>query len=149
MVFRILCCVAAEVLLQTKRCLISLTARCIPRKKNVLVAQLSRPNQILPTEWSLFLRGFEAICRVFGHPVSFSLPPIPMLSFLYTCLRLQTRWHGSKTRPNTLRTIYQPMPSLLLLSRVLSLVPVALLWPHKGWFADLLSLLVNKPLGFS
>ena len=45
-----------------------LIARYIPGRKSILLDQLSRPDQILPTEWPLLLGVFKEICEVFGRP---------------------------------------------------------------------------------
>ena len=49
-VSRVLCCMAAEVVLWTERHSLSLTATYIPGKKNVMADQLSHPDQVLPME---------------------------------------------------------------------------------------------------
>ena len=64
----VLCRMAAEVVLWIERHLVSLMTRYIPGKKNIVADQVSRPDQVLPTEWSLLPRVFEEICRVFGRP---------------------------------------------------------------------------------
>ena len=66
-VAHVLCCMVAEVVLWTNRHSVSLMARYNPWKKNVPADQISRPNQVLPTESSL-LRIFEGIRGVFGRP---------------------------------------------------------------------------------
>ena len=58
------------------------------------------------------LRGFAGCSAV---PISTSLPPSPMPSFLYTYLWFRTRWLGSRTHSNTLGKICLPMPSHHLL----------------------------------
>ena len=47
----------------------SVTARCIPKKKNILADQLSHSDQILPTEWSSLPWLFNTICEAFGWPL--------------------------------------------------------------------------------
>ena len=63
-----LCLMSSVITQWTKRHSVQLEARNIPGKKNILANQLSRPDQILPTEWSMLPRVFEEICRVFGRP---------------------------------------------------------------------------------
>ena len=67
-VCRVLCHMAAEVVLWTKHHLVSLMARYILGTRNVLADQFSHPEQVLPTEWSRLPRVFEGICWVFGCP---------------------------------------------------------------------------------
>ena len=40
---------------------VALTARYILGEKNILADQLSRPDQVLPMEWSLLPRMFDVI----------------------------------------------------------------------------------------
>ena len=49
--------------------MINLTTQYLLRKKNILAEQLSRTDQVLPTEWSLLLWMFGTICREFGQPL--------------------------------------------------------------------------------
>ena len=67
-VSKALCNLAQEIVLWTEVHSITLSARYIPGKKNVLADQLSCPDQVLPTEWSLLPRVFDAICEVFDCP---------------------------------------------------------------------------------
>ena len=156
-VSRILCCMVAEVVLWTRHHLVSLTARNIPKKKKKFADQLSHSNQVLPMEWSLLPRVFQDICKVFGHP------------------HLKSLWHPlqcqapalllTSSGPDGLETECVPAPLgpsvYLCLPAVWSaqagLVESASfnrtlvgsrgpLWSQKEWFADLLSLLVDKPL---
>ena len=56
----------------------TLSARYILRKKSILVDQLSRSEQVLPTKWSLLPRVFDAICEVYSHSLSVYIPwPFP------------------------------------------------------------------------
>ena len=68
MVFHVLCRMANEIVLWTERHLVSLMARYIPGKTNVLAEKLSRPDPVLSMEWSLLPRVFERICRVLIIP---------------------------------------------------------------------------------
>ena len=67
----VLCHMAAEVIFWTECHSVSLTARYIPGRRNVLADFLSCPDQVLPTEWSLLLREFAGSSVV---PISTSLP---------------------------------------------------------------------------
>ena len=46
----------------------TINARYILGKKSVPTYQLSRSDQVLPTEWSLLPWVFDFICKVYGHP---------------------------------------------------------------------------------
>ena len=61
-VSKMLCDLAQEVILWTELHSGTLTARYIPREKSILGDQLSRPDQVLPMEWSLLPRVFYVIC---------------------------------------------------------------------------------------
>ena len=63
-----LCMMASVIILWTERHLVHLEAHYIPGKKNILEDQLSRPDQVLPTEWFLLPHVFNGICRAFGCP---------------------------------------------------------------------------------
>ena len=63
-----MCNLAQEIILGTELCFVTLSARYIPGKKNVLMDQLSHPDQVLPMEWSLRPMAFDAICQVFDRP---------------------------------------------------------------------------------
>ena len=117
--------------------------------------QLSRPDS--SHRMVLFFRGCSRrFMRCSVAPISSSLPPMPMPSFLCTCLRFRIRWRGSMTRSNTLETIYRPLPSLRLLRQMLSrgLCPDShwFSWRHcvpsMGWFADLWSWWSKNRSGF-
>ena len=48
--------------------LVTLSARYIPGKKNILANQLSHLDQVLPTEWFLLSQVFDARCEVYIRP---------------------------------------------------------------------------------
>ena len=58
-----LCLMVPEITQWTERHSVQLEARCIPGR-NILADQLSCPDQVLPTEWSLLSQVFEGICSV-------------------------------------------------------------------------------------
>ena len=47
---------------------VTFAARYIPKKKNVMVDQLSCLDQVLPLEWSPLLWVFDANCEVYSCP---------------------------------------------------------------------------------
>ena len=49
--------------------MVIITARYIKGKKNIMVDQLSHPDQGLPTEHSSLPRVFDNIIWAFGHPL--------------------------------------------------------------------------------
>ena len=156
-VSRILCCMVTEVVLWTRHHFVSLTARNIPKQKKKFANQLSHSNQVLPMEWSLLPRVFQDICKVFGHPHLKSLWH-PLQCQAPALLLTSSGPDGLEAEcvPAPLEpSVYLCLPAVSLLRQVLLrvllstgllLVLVAPLWPQKEWFADLLSLLVDKPL---
>ena len=144
----VLCRMAAEVVLWTKRHSVSLTVRYI------------LANQVLPTEWSLLLRVFEGICGVFGRPqlnlfatrANAKLPlyisPVPD-PMVWKQDAFQHPWDHLSACAFPPFALLRQVLSRVLLSTGLSLILVAPLWPQKKWLMDLLSLLVDEPLELS
>ena len=148
----------AEVVLWAERRLVSLMASCIPGKNTVFATQLSLADQILPMEWSTFPRVFKAICGVFGrsHLALFATHANAKLPLYVSQVADPRAWKQDMFQHPWDHLSAYAFPPFALLRQVLltvllsiglSLVLVALLWPHKGWFADLLSLLVHELLG--
>ena len=67
-VLKVLCDLAQEIVPWSELQLMALTAKYLSRKMNILADQLSRPDQVLPTGWSLLPWVFDMICEVLGHP---------------------------------------------------------------------------------
>ena len=63
-----MCSPAQEIMAWTELHLVTLSARYIPGRNNIIVDQLSHPDQVLPTEWSILPQVCDAICEVFSHP---------------------------------------------------------------------------------
>ena len=159
-VSRRLCQMASAITVWAEQNSIRLEARYIPDKWNILVDQLSRPDQILPTEWSLLPRVFDRICQVFGRPhlnlfatkannklalyVSLVLDPLA-----WEQGTLHLRWNHLDAYTFPLFALLRQVITQVLESEVLEglwLLLVAPLWPQKEWFVDLLDLLVTEPL---
>ena len=66
-VLKVMCDLVHKVVLWTEIHPVNLIARYISGKKNILVSQQTRPNQVPTTEWSL-PRILDAACKVFGRP---------------------------------------------------------------------------------
>ena len=132
-------------------------ARHIPGCLNVIADHLSRPNQPIPTEWSLHPEIVERIFRVWGTPEvdmfatlsNSHLPrfmsPIPEPRAL-AMDALSQDWQG--------RSMYMfpPFPLLnkvmqkLRSTQVVEVILVAPWWPSQSWFPHLLRLCVEHPL---
>ena len=132
-------------------------ARHIPGCLNVIAEHLSRPNQPIPTEWSLHPEIVERIFRVWGTPEvdmfatlsNSHLPrfmsPVPEPRALAVDA-LSQDWQG--------RSMYM-FPPFPLLSKVMQklrstqvaeVILVAPWWPSQSWFPHLLRLCVEHPL---
>ena len=155
--YRRLCLMASVIALWSEWHLFRLEASYIPGKKNILADQLSRPGQILPTEWSLLPRVFDGICWVLGHPhldlfATRANNKLPILGLPCSeSTGLETRRPSpSMESPRGVRL--SPFALLCqVISRVMELEGLRLLlmappWPQKEWFMDLLDLLVAEPL---
>ena len=120
----------------------NLMARFIPGKKNILADQLSRPDQVLPTEWSLLPRVFEAICEVFGRPhldlfasrtiakLLLYMSPVPNL-VAWKHDAFQHPWDNLSAYTFPPFTLIRQVLLRVLLSTELSLILVAPYWPQK------------------
>ena len=132
-------------------------ARHIPGCLNVIAEHLSRPNQPIPTEWSLHPEIVSRIFRVWGTPevdmfVTLSnshlpriMSPVPEPRALAVDA-LSQDWQG--------RSMYM-FPPFPLLNRVMQklrstqaaeVILVAPWWPSQSWFPHLLRLCVEHPL---
>ena len=127
-------------------------ARHIPGCMNVIADHLSRPNQSIPTEWSLHPEIVKRIFRVWGTPevdMFATLPrfmsPVPEPRALAVDA-LSQDWQG--------RSMYM-FPPFPLLNRVVQklrstqaaeVILVAPWWTSQPWFPHLLRLCVEHPL---
>ena len=132
-------------------------ARHIPGCLNVIADHLSRPNQPIPTEWSLHPEIVNRIFRVWGTPEvdmfatlsNSHLPrfmsPVPEPRALAVDA-LSQDWQG--------RSMYMfpPFPLLskvvqkLRSTQVAEVILIAPWWPSQPWFPHLLRLCVEHPL---
>ena len=127
-------------------------ARHIPGCLNVIADHLSRPNQPIPTEWSLHPEIVSRIFRVWGTPEvdMFATPSSVHVSSSGAkspsggCS--VSNWQG--------RSMYMfpPFPLLnkvmqkLWSTQVAEVILVAPWWPSQSWFPHLLRLCVEHPL---
>ena len=155
-VSRVLCHMALDIVLWTERQSVSLSARYIPGKKNVLVDPTQSSQPVFPTEWSLLPRVFEAICEFFGHPhlklfttranAKLSLYILPVMNpMIRKQDTIQHRWDHLSAYAVPLFALLQQVLLRVRLSTGLLSVLVAPLWPQKEWFACLLSMLIDEP----
>lgn len=143
--------VKAEELLKWAHVLnITVSTEFIPGKLNVLADQLSRRNQILPTEWTIAHQALEPVWRLWGKP---------MIDLFATSYNTRLDMYVSPMRdPEALgRDAFArcwsglelyAYPPTSLIPKVLAkatlekprLVLVTPYWPAAPWFPDLLAL---------
>ena len=122
---------------------------------NVLADALSRPNQILGSEWTLKQEVFRDLCRRWpvsidlfatsqNHRCSIYFSPYHVRNAMGTDALLQNwnRWQAYAFPPWSL--IPAVLKKLRSSSGVL-LTIVAPYWPQRPWFPDLLDLVVDGP----
>ena len=148
-----------ELLLWLEAQNIKVRARHIPGCLNMIADHLSRPNQPIPTEWSLHPEIVECIFKVWGTPevdmfATLSNPHLPRFMSPIPEPRalavdaLSQDWQG--------RSMYMfpPFPLLnkvmlkLRSTQVAEVILVAPWWPSQPWFPHLLRLCVEHPLVF-
>ena len=134
---------------------VSLKARHIPGKLNVMADKLSRPNQIMGTEWSIHPQVIDAIARTWEKPqidlfatrYNNKLPtfvsPIPD-PLAYAVDAVAIDWTGF------IAFAYPPTAMIkTVLNKILEHKCIVYLiapnWPQQPWFTDLLSLLIDQP----
>ena len=124
---------------------------------NVIADHLSRPSQPIPTEWSLHPEIVHHIFRVWGTPeidmfATVSNSHLPRFMSLIPDPRaiavdaLSQDWQGRSMY------IFPPFPLLnkviqkLRATQKAEVILIALWWPNKPWFPQLLRLCVEHPL---
>ena len=125
-------------------------------KHNVLADTLSRPKQILGSEWTLKQEVFRDLCR--RWPVSIGLfatsqiTDVPYIFLLATITMIWGRMRFFETGVGGRRMLFLPwslIPAGLKKLRSSSgvlLTIVAPYWPQRPWFPDLLDLVVDGPV---
>ena len=135
---------------------ISISAKYVPGKMNVVADALSRSSQVIQTEWTLTHSVLEPVWRTwhkpmvdlfatkFNHRLPLYYSPVPDPQALGQDA-LNLSWRD---------LIGYAFPPLALLSKVIrkarieqaSLILVTPYWPYQPWFPDLLELTHSPPL---
>ncbi len=151
-----LCLETRKLLLWCQQYAISLKARHIAGKANILADYLSRGHKAVLTEWRLSPEVASAVIRRWGDP---------WLDLFATCLNSQLRWYVSPV-PDARAWAIDAMsfgwnqvdgyafPPFVLIPLVLRKVRqsvcrvtlIAPYWPTRSWFTNLLDLLVESPV---
>ena len=134
---------------------ISVKARHIPGKLNVLADSLSRQGQILPSEWSLSKTVFQSLCLLWDTPWVdlFATRWNNKLTQFVSPIPDQTAWQVDALSLNWQSLYGYAYPPTSILTLVLAkiaastcrIILIAPAWPDKAWFPDLLDLLMDDP----
>ena len=125
-------------------------------KHNVLVDALSRPNQILGSEWPLKQEVFRDLCRRWpvsidlfatsqNHRCSIYFSPYHDHNAMGTDALLQN-WNGWQAYAFPPWSLIPAVLMKLRSSSGVLLTIVAPYWPQRPWFPDLLDLVVDGPV---
>ena len=151
-----LCSLTKELLLWAEANSVTLVARYLPGKANVLADQLSRRGQVIGTEWSLhpevtkqlFCRLGTPTLDLFATslnkklPLYCSLVPDPMAvmedAFMHP-------WDGLEVYAFPPFALIRRVLNRLMSSDCCRMLLVAPSWPRQEWYPDLISLLVEQP----
>ena len=152
-----LCSLASQLLRWMVSLDVHLDARYLPGQSNVLADLLSRRDQVIGTEWSLYPQVARDLLRCWGSPsIDLFATSLNAKLPLYCSLVSDTQavFKDTFRRPWDNLDLYT-FPPFPLVERVvagvretpnLSMTLVAPLWPEKEWFADLLLLLTQPPV---
>ena len=125
-------------------------------KHNVLVDALSRPNQILGSEWTLKQEVFRDLCKRWpvsidlfatsqNHRCSIYFSPYHDRNALGTDALLQN-WNGWQAYASPPWSLIPAVLKKLRSSSGVLLTIIAPYWPQRPWFPDLLDLVVDGPV---
>ena len=125
-------------------------------KHNVLADALSRPNQILGSEWTLKQEVFRDLCRRWpvsidlfatsqNHRCSIYFSPYHDRNAQGTDVLLQN-WNGWQAYAFPPWSLILAVLKKLRSSSGVLLTIIAPYWPQRPWFPDLLDLLVDGPI---
>ena len=125
-------------------------------RNNVLAHSLSRPNQILGSEWTLKSQVFQVLCK--RWPVSIDLFATslnhqfcPYFSLFHDPNALGTdallqNWDGWQAYAFPPWSFIPAVLKKLRLSSGVLLTIIAPYWPQRPWFLELLDLVVDGPI---
>lgn len=133
---------------------LSLRADHISGQASVHTDWLSR-EWLDPAEWHLHPRVFREIVQRFGRPLMdlFAMPQNTQLPRYCSCFP-SAGVEGSDTlcclSPPSLLYAFLPFPLIpkvirKLLKEQVKILLIAPLWPHRAWYADMVSLFVSPP----
>ena len=136
---------------------VSLRARHIPGRLNVIADQLSRSGQILPTEWSLRQDIADSIFAIWGHPLidlfatrynnkcQVFVSPVPDPMAL-DADALSISWEAMSAYAFPPHQILTAVLNHFRRTKACRLILVAPKWPNQAWFPALLQLTQTAPI---
>ena len=139
---------------------ITITARHIQGKINLVPDMLSRPEQIFPAEWTLQLREFQNLCQRWGKPMidAFATSLNHQLPLYYSPVPDQQAVAVDAMSQDWQGLYLYAFPPLGMLSRFLARVEatqdvqvllIAPKWPRSTWYQTIVSLLDGPPVVFT
>ena len=148
--------VAQRILRWAEDLSVVISPQFIMGKHNVLADALSRPNQILGSEWTLKQEVFGVLCRRWpvsidlfatsqNHRCSIYFSPYHDHNALGTDALLQN-WNGWQAYAFPPWSLITTVLKKLRSSSGVLLTIVAPYWPQRPWFPDLLDLVVDGPV---
>ena len=152
-----LCALLWRILTWCSQRKVTLKARHIPGRLNVIVDKLSRLNQTIQTEWSLLPDVFQRLCSKwhrpqidlfatrFNHKLPLFVSPVPdTLAVAVDALTLPWEDLDAYAFPPT--AILGKVVEKLLDSPCKRLILIAPGWPNMPWFWDLVTMSSQVPL---
>ena len=136
---------------------ITITARHIQGKINLVPDMLSRPEQIFPAEWKLQLREFRNLCKRWGEPMidAFATSLNHQLPLYYSPVPDQQAVAVDAMSQDWQGLYLYAFPPLGMLARFLARVEsttdvqvllIAPKWPRSAWYQTIVSLLAAPPV---
>ena len=148
--------VAQRILHWAEQLNIILMPQFVPGRNNVVEDALSRPNQVLGSEWMLHQEVFNWLCQRWpvtidlfasslSHRCSVYFAPVSDPMAAGTDAMLQS-WDSLQAYAFPPFAMISQVLAKVRASQGLELTLIAPFWPQRPWFPELLELLILPPL---